>query len=338
MRTAVFLVLLCCLPFSGLATAADPACSWRAASTPEEQRLDAQAFEGLDRVIGERLPDVQSVVVVLQGRTAYQYYRDGDPAALRDVQSVAKSALAALVGSALRQGRLASLDQPVLDLVPDWRALNADARAQSITLRHLLSMTAGFEVNDTQGTAAPLPSAQAWARPLRSEPGRSFAYDNSVVLMLMAVIEKVTGRPLADYAREQLVEPLGMAAPSYRGGLGLRTLDMAKLGQLFLQDGAWDGHALLAPGFVAQATRPHAQGDMPMRLPYGLSWWVPSDKTYLASGYAGQFIWVHSPLGAVAAVTSTVSPASQQRGQAMQLIRGPLFQGMQKRWRAGCGA
>src|SRR5205085_2361551 len=115
---------------------------------------------------------------------------------LRDTQSVAKSALSALVGIALRQGRIGSLDAAVVELMPEWRALNADPRAQAITLRHLLSMTAGFAVNDPGGMAAPLPPAQAWARPLRSAPGQAFGYDNSSVVLVTAILEKVTGRPL----------------------------------------------------------------------------------------------------------------------------------------------
>ena len=109
----------------------------------------------------------------------------------------------------------------------------------------------------------------------------------------------------------------------------------AKLGQLFLQDGVWNGRRLLPEAFVATATRAHTQGGAPARLPYGLFWWTPSPQVYLASGYAGQFIWVHPPLGLVVATTSTVSPGSAQRGQALQLIRGRLFQAAQKRIAAG---
>lgn len=322
-------VLVFCLAF-GTAGAAEPASGWRAA-TPEEQRLDAAAFEGLDAALRDRLADVQSIVVVLQGRTAYQYHRDGDPEALRDTQSVAKSALAILVGVALQQGHLASLDQPVTQLVPQWQGLNADPRARAITLQHLLAMTAGFAVDDAAGTAPPLAADRAWARPLRADPGQAFAYDSSIPNLITAVLEKATGRPLADYAREHLVQPLDLREPGYRRGLHLRTIDMAKLGQLFLQQGEWQGRALLPRAYVAQATRAHTPGGPPARLPYGWSWWVPSDTTYFASGYAGQFIWVHPPLGMVVAMTSTVSAASQQRGQAVQLLRGPLFRAAQKR-------
>ena len=167
-------VLAFCL-FAGAAGAAQPVAPWRA-STPEEQRLDAAAFEGFDQGIAERLTDVLSVAVILKGRTAYQYHRDGNPEALRDTQSVAKSVLAALLGAALRQGHIASLDRPVVELVPEWRPLNTDPRAQTITLHHLLSMTAGFEVNDAAGTAAPQAPAHGPGREhCAAEPGRSFA-------------------------------------------------------------------------------------------------------------------------------------------------------------------
>jgi len=300
-------------------------------STPEQQRLDAAAFDGFDQAIGDRLADIQSVVVLLHGRLAYQYHRDRNPDALRDTQSVAKSALAAAVGVALRQGLIASLDAPVVDIMAEWRTLNPDPRAQRITLRHLLAMTAGFDVTDIAGTAAPLPPAQAWARPLRSQPGHSFAYDNSALLLVTAILQKASARPLHEFVGVQLAGPLGISGPSYDRGLHLRTVDMAKLGHLFLEDGVWNGERLLPAGFAAQATRVHSEGGPPVGLPYGLFWWVPSQSTYFASGYGGQFIWVHPPLGVVVAVTSSVSPGSQERGQAMQLIRGRLFQAVQKR-------
>ena len=146
--------------------------AWRA-STPEEQRLDLAAFERIGQgMSASEWGDVQSLVVVLRGRTVYEYYRDGDRDALRNTQSVTKSALALLVGTALKRGQLASLDQPVVDLVPEWKPLNPDPRAASITLRHLLGMTTGFEVNDSGGTAAPARPAAAWARPIGAAVSR----------------------------------------------------------------------------------------------------------------------------------------------------------------------
>jgi len=326
-----------------IATAAATAqAEWRTAPpSAQEQALDAAAFQCVDALLAGRLTDVQSAVVVLRGRVVYAYYRDGNPDALRPTHSVAKSALSALVGIALAQGRIRSLDQPVVELVPDWAAANADPRAATITVRHLLTMTAGFAVDDPTGTAPGLRPRDAWARPLAHAPGQAFAYDNSVVALLGAVVEKAAGMPLADYARQHLVQPLALAEPGYQRGLQLRTLDMAKLGQLYLQKGAWDGRQILPEDFAAASVQPQNAGGLPVKLAYGYLWWVVTGKaprpTFLASGYSGQFIWVHPALDLVVATTSTVSAEVQQRGQALQLIRNQLFAAAQRRLAAEPG-
>ena len=298
----------------------------------------AEAFQGMDQVIGEQFPDVQAAVVLLRGRVVYAYHRNGDPETLHDVQSVAKSALSALVGIAVGQGRISSLDQPVVALMPEWTSLNADPRAAAITVRHLLTMTAGFAVDDPSGTAQPGRPQDAWARALRHAPGQAFAYDNALVPVLAAVLEKVTAMPLADYARRELVTPLGMREPSYRRGLHMRTQDMATLGQLFLQKGAWDGRQLVPESFVLAATQPQNAGGVPVSMPYGYMWWVlPTEaprRTFMASGYSGQAIWVHPPLDLVIATSSIVSAESQRRGQAVRLLRTRLYAAAQKRFAA----
>lgn len=305
------------------------------AAASDERAADAAAFAAVEDGLARDWTDVESVVVVLQGRTACEFYRDGAPDRLRNVQSVEKSALSALVGVALARGAIASVDQPVVDLVPEWAALNADPRTRAITVRHLLTLTAGFDLGTATSITGKLAPAQAWARPLVAAPGERFAYDNALVPLLGAVLERVAGMPLADFARRELVEPLGMAEPAYRPILHLRTQDMAKLGQLFLQQGEWNGRQLLPAAFVAQATQPQNAGGPPASMPYGYLWWVlPQEaprRTFLASGYAGQMIWVHPPLDVVVAVTSVVSADSQRRGHATQMLRGGLVAAAQSR-------
>ena len=141
--------------------------------------------------------------------------------------------------------------------------------------------------------------------------------------------------PLADYARQEIVAPLGLHEPSYQRGFHMRTVDMAKLGQLYLQNGAWAGKQLMPAPYVLAATRPQNNGGPPVSMPYGYMWWIVPSKaarpTFMASGYAGQLIWVYPPLEMVVAITSTVSPESQRRGQAIQLLRGKLFHAAQQR-------
>lgn len=160
----IALSLMACLgPGAALAQPADRA--WRTTATPAEQALDATAFQGAGEVLAQQLTDVESAVVVLRGRVVFSYYRDGDAERLRDTQSASKSALSALVGTAIAQGRIASVDQRVTELVPEWAPLNPDPRAATTTLRHLLTLTAGFSLADTPrtraGTAAPLPPHDA---------------------------------------------------------------------------------------------------------------------------------------------------------------------------------
>lgn len=316
------------------------ASAWRETATTEEQALDAAAFQPVEAALATQYPDVQSAVVVLRGRVVYRFYRDGDPEKLRDTQSASKSALSALLGTAMAQGHIASVDQRVVDLVPEWAPLNPDPRAATITLRHLLTLTAGFALDGgprtRSGTAAPLPVREAWARPLAADPGQVFAYDNSVTPLLVSVLEKATGMPLAEYSQQQLVAPLGLAAPRYQGSIvHLRTLDMAKLGQLYLQHGQWNGQPLLPGAFADASVQVQHAGGPPVGLPYGYLWWVVPGKaaqpTFMASGFGGQFIWVYPPLDLVVATTSTVSPESGQRGQALQLIRNPVFAAVQRR-------
>jgi CubicO group peptidase (beta-lactamase class C family) len=149
----------------------------------------------------------------------------------------------------------------------------------------------------------------------------------------------VAGMPFADYARQELVGPLRFKEPGYQRGFQARTIDMAKLGQLMLQKGVWDGKQLVPESFALAAARQQNAGGGPVGLRYGFMWWVsPSDAQrprFLASGYAGQFIWIDPELDAVIAVNSNVSPQSQQRGQASQLIRQRLYPVVVKRAQAG---
>lgn len=261
-------------------------------ATSDETAADAEAFATVRQRLADRWTDVESVNVLMKGRALFEFYRDGDPERLRNVQSVEKSALSALVGVALARGAIASIDQPVVELVPEWAALNADPRSRAITVKHLLTFTAGFDLGPATSISGKLPAAQGWARPMAAAPGERFAYDNAIVVLVGALIERVAGMPLPDYARRELVQPLGMAEPGYRALLHLRTQDMARLGQLFLQQGRWGDRQLLPAAYVADATRPQNGGGPPVDMPYGYLWWVlPREaprRTFLASGYSAR--------------------------------------------------
>ena len=238
-----------------LATLASAAAPGIALAAPiDAQRVRAQ--------LAEKWTDVDSALVLSGGVPTFEFYRDGQPDRARPQFSVGKSVLSALVGRALADGHLRSIDERVLDIVPEWAKENADERLRSMTIGHLLTMTAGFAVNDPTGTARADPIPGPWRRPMAAAPGERFAYDNGAFALLAAALERAVKMPLADYARAALAQPLGLAEPDLRSGLAMRTRDMARIGQLYLQEGEWEGRQLLAPG-IRRRVHPGAERGWP---------------------------------------------------------------------------
>lgn len=295
------------------------------------------AFDGMAQHIATQCPDVESVVVLRDERLLFEYYKAGsDGDTLRDVQSVTKSVLAMAVGAALGQGALRSLDQPVTELLPG-AAPAGDAAA--LTFRHLLTMTAGFATVERFARATADDPAFLLRRERVAAPGARFAYDNLSANLLSVALQAAVGRTSAAFAQQQLFAPLQIRDFAWAAGAGghslgfsglrLRSRDMTQLGRLMLLQGQWQGRSLLPEAYVQQAVTAHSPGGPPANLPYGYLWWLlPSEgeaKTYFASGYGGQMLWVHRPLNLVIAATSEVSAGSQARAQVLPLVRTQLF-------------
>lgn len=296
------------------------------------------AFEGVAQMIEAGYADVESVVVVRDDRRLFEYYKaGGNENTLRDVQSVTKSVLSMAVGAALGQGALRSLDQPLPELWPGAEPPAGDTAA--LTIRHLLTMSAGFAPAQRFAAIGADDPSFLLRRERVAAPGARFAYDNLSVNLLSVALQAAVGRSSAAFARQQLFEPLEIRDFDWTAGAGghslgfsglkLRSRDMAQLGQLMLRQGQWQGKPLLPQAYARASVTAQNAGGPPVNLPYGYLWWVvPSDgdtRTFFASGYGGQLIWVHVPLNLVIATTSVVSAGSQARGQALALVRTPLF-------------
>lgn len=295
----------------------------------------APAFATLAQEVAAKYPDVDSAVVVRGGQVLFEHYRAGSDAdALRDVQSVTKSVLSLAVGAALGSGALRSLDQPVAELLSEPQADLA-----GLTVRHLLTSTSGFAPMARWSRGQGDDPAFLLGRERVAPPGSAFAYDNLAANLLSIVLERAVGMPVAAFAGQRLFAPLGIARFEWAegthrhslgfSGLSLRTRDMARLGELMLGGGQWQGAALVPPAYVQESVTAHHRGGPPVGLPYGYLWWVtaapPDRRTYFASGFGGQLIWVHPPLDLAIATTARVSADSNARGQAMTLVRNELF-------------
>lgn len=243
----------------------------------------------------------------------HPWYRRGD---LHTLQSVTKTVTSIVIGTAVARGEFPSLDTPVLSFFNPDSVANVDDRKRRMTIRHLLTMTAGLDwdemrpYGDMANTAIGLEASYDWVkftidRPMSEEPGTRFNYNSGASELLAHVFQRATGMDVEEYAARHLFAPLGIrdwfwkrtpaGVPDTEGGLYLASDDLARLWYLFLRGGEWNGRQVVTRDWVRLSTSPAiAVGNRP-GAHYGLKWWLypnPTDSTkvmWAGSGFGGQF-------------------------------------------------
>jgi CubicO group peptidase (beta-lactamase class C family) len=288
---------------SGSAATVEENGVWPTAA-PADVGVDGDALQRLDAGMAESNPDVLALLVARDGRLVFERYYGGATVAERfDLQSVTKTVVSVLVGMAIGDGKL-DLDATLAEVFPSQIVAAVDPRVRGITVRQLLTMTAGW------GPASPAdfafsidPVRVLLGRPLADRPGRRFVYDNGSYHLLSAAVSAATERTAAGFARDRLFRPLGFGDSPWQaddsglslgpGGLYLHARDLAKLGQLFLNGGRWDGRQLVPERYVRDSTRPQSEGGPPGGTRYGYGWWISSSPAgFQATGYGGQTLLV----------------------------------------------
>jgi CubicO group peptidase (beta-lactamase class C family) len=304
------------------APAPDPAALPR--STPEAEGVPSAAILSLVNALEEKIDAVHSLMVVRHGRVVaegwWAPYQRNDNHVL---YSLSKSFTSTAVGLAIAEGKLA-LDDSVLAAFPEDAPANPGEKLKAMRLRDLLSMSTGQHGEDVDpfpfGSSESLPRLFL-AKPVAHKPGTHFWYNTAATYMASAMVQKATGQPVLEYLRPRLFEPLGIANPVWDadrhgvtlGGFGLRvrTEDIARFGQLYLQKGEWKGRSLVPAAWVAQATaRQVSNGSDPAsdwEQGYGYQFWRCRHGVYRGDGAFGQFCVVMPDEDAVVAITSGTS-------------------------------
>lgn len=303
----------------------DLTAEWQSAD-PASVGMDPQALNAaLDH--GGTLPRLLSVVVVRHGKIAGERYYNGNHAdSLNDVRSVTKSVVSTIAGIAAREGKLHE-DSTIGTRLSEW-APNLDAARRAITIGSLLTMSAGFEWNEstTAGYNAWItssdPIAYVLEKPIASQPGATFTYNSGAVHVLSVLVEKYAGQRIDQIAAEKLWPRLGVprvrweifphdGRPNGGAGLDLRPRDMAKLGWLWLEEGQGADGPVLDRDWVERGTRPAFSwwlASTPSgQQSYGSLWWLhrrDGRTAFFAWGHGGQFIWVDRTLDLVVVVTN----------------------------------
>ena len=204
--------------------------------------MDGERQAELSKTLRQDYRSIRAVVVLHGDLPVFEYYRHGtNPDDPLPVRSVTKSVMSILVGIALGQAAFNSLDQHLGDLLPEALEPGVDPRVREISIRHLLTMSSGF--NPTSIGALP-PSARLWAwslhRPMLDAPGRQFSYDNEASHLLSIVLTRAIKQDPRRFAQQHLFGPLGIENYSWllddegnlqgSSGLSLTARDMAKIG------------------------------------------------------------------------------------------------------------
>jgi CubicO group peptidase (beta-lactamase class C family) len=325
-----------------------PTKAWPSA-TPGEVGLDPKPLNDLDADIAAgKYGNVDSMLVIRHGRLAFDrsyrhdydriygeeartpgplnahdpsgpynyfnpwwhpFYHRGD---LHTMQSVTKTVTSVVIGIATAHNEFPPLDTPILKFFDVSKVANLDDRKRRLTIRHLLTMTAGFDWNEDLPYADPnngssvMEASFDWVqfaidRPMATEPGTVFRYNSGATQILSHIFRNATGHDIEEYADRHLFAPLGIDRYYWKrtptglvdteGGLYLRSHDLAKIAYLFLKEGMWSGTAIVPPEWVKSSLAPAI--DVGDGVKYGFKWWLyPYGKSgrlaFGGSGFGGQ--------------------------------------------------
>ncbi|HYD12447.1 MAG TPA: serine hydrolase [Allosphingosinicella sp.] len=311
-----------------------------------------------------RYSNIHSVVVMRHGRIAWEQYFSGPderrgtaagnvvfgPNVLHDCRSVTKSIVSILFGIAVAEGRIPNLDAPVLDHFPEFADLRTPERL-AIRVRHVLAMSSGFEWNEssrpygdpanseTAMDAAPNRLRYILERPIAAAPGQRWTYNGGNTQLLVSIIERVTGMDVERYAERTLFRPLGIRRHEWlrypdgkaiaASGLRLLPRDMARIGQLYLQRGRWNGRQIVPESWVSASLSPQVRiADRPLGLQrYGYQWYLGTARLgernlpYSAAiGYGGQRIVVMPEMDMVMVLTAGLYRDPRQSDIAFEIL------------------
>ncbi|WP_158860303.1 serine hydrolase domain-containing protein [Lunatibacter salilacus] len=297
-------------------------------SGPSSQLVASSNLLDFISAVEDSSHEMHSLMVLRNGNVVAEgWWTPYAPTLKHTLYSTSKTFTATAVGFAVQENLL-KVEDRVIDYFPESLPDSISPNLSALRIKHLLSMSVGHEPEYTTQVV----TSDDWVKtflsqPITHAPGSKFLYNTAATYILAALVERVSRERLVEYLTPRLFDPLGISGVDWEvdpkgiatGGYGLRvkTEDMAKLGQLFLQEGSWHGKQLISPNWIEAAsssqiiqdpTAPAERVDASDWLQgYGYQMWRSRHDSYRADGAFGQYILVLPRMDAVIAITSETS-------------------------------
>lgn len=349
---------LALLALSSMAQAQD----WTEAIPPVQQSARASLAPAEKLIRDGKFESITSVLVALNGSLAFEAYFDaGGKEELRNTRSATKTVTGMLLGQAIADGLVKGVQTPVLPLLaPQLAQWRAHAKKKAITFEDLITMSGPLECDDwdqwSRGNEERMYLVEDWVdfywslpnrgfpewnpKPADSPYGRAFSYCTAGVTTAGVALANAVKQPLDQYATRRLFAPLGISQAKWQklplgpvqtgGGLSLRSRDLLKLGQVYLDKGRWQGKQIVSPDWVSQSLKPRAR--MEDGTDYGYLWWLHQlqvgDRkvaTYAMNGAGGNTVQIVPELNAVVVITTTNYQVRNAPKLTMQLLTGHVL-------------
>jgi len=316
---------------------------WEVASLSEVEMDETAITRFINDLVNDIEHKIHSILIVKDSKLVFEEYFPGYAFYLgsltdfnletaHNIASVTKSLTSALIGLTIDHGYIPDVDQKIVSFFSEYHEQDIGEKDE-ITLEHLLTMTSGLEwdestypYTDSRNYANQLshksdPIRFILSRPILTEPGTQFLYSSGSSNILGEIIRRATGLRADDFAREYLFSPLGISDFSWNelsndvlytsGDLKLRPRDMAKLGEVYLQNGRWNGQQIISEQWVEKSTVAHICATSDLGIDYGYNWWLytyevnlEQIESFSASGWGGQNIIVFPSLDMVVITTA----------------------------------
>lgn len=324
--------------------------------------MNQEKIKELEKIINNDYSNITGIVIQKSGIKYYEnYFNEYTADNAVHVYSVTKSVFSALIGIAIDKGYIKSVDQKVLDFFPNYIVKIGEKTIQSITIKNLLTMTAPYKYKTEPyemffSSQNPIQDALD----LLGGDGSIGKFNYSAVggtHILSGILTTATGQSILDFATDNLFSPLGIDVPhnvvlrnkeehiavmndkSTRGwavdpqgintaswGLFLTPLDMAKIGQLYLNGGVWDGKQIVSAGWISESTREYSCCVQWGNLAYGYLWWLIDGDSYVAMGDGGNVIYINTKKHMVISIASLFTSEAKDRIEFIKAYIEPMFE------------